>query len=567
MKRGRLTETLRATATEQATALGSTFVGSEHLFLAWLMVGSGPAHEATTAAGLTADTFRTLLTARGGPPARSANPDEGGLSSHAQRVITTADEIAKTEGRETANTDDVLLALIREPRGAVARALSEAKVKPSNLKTLVRPKPVKQSSHARRDAATAVPGLEPAPPQPRRERVPSLPPRERAPAPPTRPKRDPETDDIPESRAPIRPRLTPPPKPAPLPQPQRRWSVLWVLYLAVPVSLWLHFTHGDRAALFAAACLSIVPLAALISNATEQIAVRTGPMLGALLNATFGNATEVIVAIMALNAGYVELVKASLTGSILSNLLLILGLALFAGGLRQHTLEFSKTAAGMSAAMLALAVAGLILPSLLNSTGGEHHVTELSQVVAGILAFTYIASLLFTLHTHKRLFAGGDRTALDGKPWPLMAAIAGLVVATAVVAVESEFLVDTIGAVTTSLHLSQIFVGLIVIPIVGNAAEHATAIVAARRGKTELAVQIAVGSSTQVALLVAPLLVLVGFLLGREMNLVFPMFQVVALGIATIVSAIVTLDGESHWLEGLQLLALYAMIGTAAWFI
>ncbi len=290
-------------------------------------------------------------------------------------------------------------------------------------------------------------------------------------------------------------------------------------------------------------------------------------MLGALLNATFGNATEVIVAIAALNAGYIELVKASLTGSILSNLLLILGLALFAGGVREHTLRFSKTAAGMSAAMLALAVSGLVLPSVLGTTSGLSHVTALSQIVAAILAITYVASLMFTLHTHKRLFAGGDNSALDAKPWPILVAVAALAVATVVVAVESEFLVDTIGSVTQSLHLSQVFVGLIVIPIVGNAAEHATAIVAARRGRTELAVQIAVGSSTQVALLVAPLLVLVSFVLGHEMTLVFPVFQIVALGVATIVSAIVTLDGESHWLEGLQLLALYAMIGAAAWFI
>ena len=561
-----MTDILRSTATEQATALGSTFVGSEHLFLAWLMVGTGPAHDTTTSAGLTADLFRTLLASRSGPPARSANPDEGGLSSHAQRVITNADEIAKAGGRESANNDDVLLALIREPRGAVARALSEAKVKPSNLKALVRPKPVKQSAHARRDAAVAAPERVAALPQPRRERTPAPAARERV-STVARPKRDPEVDDIPESRAPERPRLTPPPKPAPLPTRKRRWSWLWLLYAAIPVSVWLHYTHGDQTQLFIAACIAIVPLAALISNATENIAVRTGPMSGALLNATFGNATEVIVAIAALNAGYIELVKASLTGSILSNLLLILGLALFAGGLRQHTLRFSRTAAGMSAAMLALAVAGLILPSLLGTTTGEHHAAELSQIVAGILAITYVASLLFTLHTHKRLFAGGDGGSLDGKPWPMLAAIAVLAVATGIVAVESEFLVDTLGTVTDSLHLSQVFLGLIVIPIVGNAAEHATAIVAARRGKTELAVQIAVGSSTQVALLVAPLLVLVGFVIGREMNLVFPMFQVVALGVATIVSAIVTLDGESHWLEGLQLLALYAMIGAAAWFI
>lgn len=548
---------LRAVAAEQAAALGSTFVGSEHLFLAWLLVGAGPAHEAVATAGLTPDSFRALLGNGDGPPRHGTAVEAGGLSSHGRRVITTAEEMATAEGRDAANADDVLLALIREPRGAVARALSGAKVKPSHLRALTRPKPAQPSPAARRAEAIALPA-------PREPKVPS-PPRERAA--PARPRRDPETDDIPEPRAPERPRLTPPPKPAPPPRATRRWSWLWVLYLGVPISIWLHYTGGDMTALFAAACLAIVPLAALIANATEQIASRTGPMAGGLLNATFGNATEVIVAIAALQAGYVELVKASLTGSILSNLLLILGLALFTGGLRQPTLKFSRTAAGMSAAMLALAVAGLILPSVVRGTPGEHSLTELSQIVAGILAITYVGSLLFTMHTHKRLFAGGDHATLEGKQWPLAGAILALAVATIVVAVESEFLVDTIGPVTQSLHLSQLFLGLIVIPIVGNAAEHASAIVAARKGRTELAVQITVGSSTQVALLVAPLLVLAGVVMGHEVTLVFPLFQVVALTVATIVSAIVTLDGESHWFEGMQLLALYAMIAAAAWFI
>jgi Ca2+:H+ antiporter len=285
------------------------------------------------------------------------------------------------------------------------------------------------------------------------------------------------------------------------------------------------------------------------------------------LNAAFGNATEVIVAIAALNAGYIELVKASLIGSILSNLLLILGLALLTGGLRQPILRFNRIAAGMSAAMLALAVAALMLPSLLHGTAADAHIIELSQIVAAILAFTYLASLVFTLRTHKRVFAAAGRTLLDGRPWSSRTAILVLAIATAVVAVESQLLVDTIVPVTQSLHLTQAFLGLIVIPIVGNAAEHATAIVAARKGKIELALQIALGSSTQVALLVAPLLVLIGAFVGQGMDLAFPAFQVGALGVSVVVAAFITLDGESHWLEGVQLLALYAMIAAAAWFI
>ena len=538
---------LRAAAAEEAAALGSGFIGSEHLFLAWLGSATGPAGEASAAAGLTAEAFRAMLGVRKDPVKRGAGTGDGGLSSHAQRALTSAQEIAQADGRDAATADDVLLALIREPRGAIARALTEATLKPSQLKAMIRPGPARQSAAARRNAPPAPPAA---------ERIT-----------PARTRRDPEIDDIPEARPPARPRLTPAPKPVRPPRPRRRWSLLWILYVAVPVSVWLHYTGGSSSALFVAACFAIVPLAALIANATEQIAARSGPMLGALLNATFGNATEVIVAIAALNAGYVELVKATLTGSILSNLLLILGLALFTGGLRQHTLKFSKTAAGMSAAMLALAVAGLMLPSLLNGTPGAHSVYELSQIVAGVLAVTYVGSLVFTMRTHKRLFAGGDHATVDGKPWPLVGAIVALGLAAAVVAVESEFLVDTIGSATQSLHLSHVFLGLIVIPIVGNAAEHASAIVAARKGRTELAVQIAVGSATQVALLVAPLLVLAGVVMGQDVTLVFPPFQVAALGIAVIVSAVVTLDGESHWLEGAQLLALYAMIAAAAWFI
>jgi Ca2+:H+ antiporter len=539
---------LRATGAEEATALGASFVGSEHLFLAWLVIAEGPAREAAAAAGLTAESFRAMLGSRHDSAKRGPGIGDGGLSSHAQRVLTSAHEIAGADGRDAATADDAFLAMIREPRGAIARALTDAKLKPSQLKTMVRPGTL-------RPAAT-----------PRRRDTPSSSsPAEHAP--PPRPRRDPELDDIPEPRAPERPRLVPPPKPARPSRTGRRWSPLWALYAGVPISIWLHQTASDPFAVFVAACLAIIPLASLISTATEHLAERTGPMLGALLNAAFGNATEVIVAIAALNAGYIELVKASLTGSILSNLLLILGLALFTGGLRQPILRFNRVAAGMSAAMLALAVAALMLPSLLHGTAADAHMTELSQIVAAILALSYVASLVFTLRTHKQVFAAVGQTIRDSKPWSIGVAIVVLAIATAVVAVESELLVDTIVPVTQSLHLTQVFLGLIVIPIVGNAAEHATAIVAARKGKTELALQIALGSSTQVALLVAPLLVLVSVFVGQGMDLAFPAFQVGALGVSVVVAAFITLDGESHWLEGLQLLALYAMIAAAAWFI
>jgi len=545
-------ESLRAAAADEAAASGSGFVGSEHLFLAWLALGAGPAFDAIAAAGLTAASFRAMLGARR-EGKRGAGSGDGGLSSHAQRVLTSAQEIAVADGRDVATADDALLAMIREPRGAVARALTEAKLKPSQLKLLIRPGLGGGPSAPRREA-------------PRRDVAARKPaPAERTATP--RPPRDPETDDIPEPRAPERPRLVPPPKP---PRPvvaRRRWSLVSVLYLATPVSIWLHQTGSDPLLVFIASCLAIVPLAAMISTATEHLAERTGPMFGALLNAGFGNATEVIVAIAALNAGYIELVKASLVGSIRSNLLLILGLALLTGGLRQPILRFNRIAAGMSSAMLALAVAALMLPSLLHGTAADTHIMELSRIVAAILACTYVASLVFTLRTHKRVFAAAGQTIRDSRPWPVRTAIVVLMIATAVVAVESQLLVDTIVPVTQSLHLTQAFLGLIVIPIVGNAAEHATAIVAARKGKTELALQIALGSSTQVALLVAPLLVLIGAFVGQGMDLAFPAFQVGALGVSVVVAAFINLDGESHWLEGVQLLALYGMIAAAAWFI
>ncbi|HEY4321146.1 MAG TPA: calcium/proton exchanger [Gemmatimonadales bacterium] len=565
-------DTLRQTATEQGTELGSTFVGSEHLFLAWLLVASGPAHEAALAAGITPDTFRALIIAKQ-PPARAAgNAEESGLSSHAQRVMTLAGEIAAEDSRDVAGVDDVLLALIREPRGAVARALTEAKLKPSQLRAMVRPRSPKRPSREK-PAAPAVAAApialdEPPPERPRRERAPAppLPPKEKK----DRARRDPETDDIPLSRAPERPRLPPPAKPAPLSPvipveaPTRQWSWLWLLLIAIPVSIWLHLTGGDPTWIFVTACLGIVPLASLMATATDHVAERSGATVGALLNAGFGNATELIVAIFALRAGYIDLVKASLVGSILGNLLLILGLSFFVGGLRSKTLYFDRTAAGASGVMLALAAAGLVIPSMLGPTLAPASLISLSQIVAIILAATYLLSLVFSLRTHRAVYSHSSGAT---QRWPLAVALLVLALTTVVVAVESELLVDTIPAVTQSLHLSQLFLGLIIIPIIGNAAEHATAVVAARRGKTELAVQIAIGSSTQVALLVAPLLVLAAAVVGHPMTLLFPAFQVVVLGIGVAVSALITLDGESHWLEGIQLLALYGMIAAAAWFI
>jgi Ca2+:H+ antiporter len=336
----------------------------------------------------------------------------------------------------------------------------------------------------------------------------------------------------------------------------------------------LNWQHASPLLVFVTACLGVLPLAGLMGRATEQIAERTGPTIGGLLNATFGNAAELIIAIVALQAGLVDLVKASITGSILGNLLLILGLSLIAGGLRAPILKFNRTSAGMSSAMLALAVVGLIFPALFHSVhpgtlADKLAVSELSlsEAVAVILAVTYGLSLLFSLHTHKTLFGLDPQATPHGATWSVGRSVGVLALATVGVVIESELLVHSIDGVTSTLGLSQTFLGLIIIPVIGNAAEHATAVVMARAGKTDLALQIALGSSTQVALLVAPILVLAGLLVGVPLNLVFTPLEVVALAVSTIVVAIITLDGESHWFEGAQLLALYGMVGAAAYFL
>jgi Ca2+:H+ antiporter len=343
------------------------------------------------------------------------------------------------------------------------------------------------------------------------------------------------------------------------------------LLLALPVSILLgYLLHAPAVWVFVTACLGVLPLAGYMGEATEHLAHRTGPTIGGLLNATFGNAAELIIAIVALRAGLVQLVKASITGSILGNLLLILGLALIAGGLNRAQLRFNRVSAGMSAGMLALAVVALVFPALYHSLHPEAAARleelRMSEAVSVILLATYGCSLLFTLKTHRRLF-GGEAHPLEGPVWSVRKAVLILGGATIGVAVESELLVHAATPATETLGLSPIFLGLIVIPIIGNAAEHAAAVVLSRKGQIDLGLQIALGSSTQVALLVAPILVFAGVLLGQDMNLVFTPFEVLALGMATVVAAIITLDGESHWFEGVQLLAVYAMVAIGAFFL
>jgi len=582
-------ETLREAAARHAAELSADFVGTEHLFLAWLTSETGPIADAMSAAGLTGESFREVVAkgrkgrGRGRPPSGAG---DGGLSSHAQRVLDAATERATGAGRDEATAEDLVLAMVHEPRGAIARALTEFDIKPSRLKALASDRP--QRGRNRRSAADPTPTPEgkptpPPPPEPKPGRRAAQ--RERQATHEATPAAKPARGTRPDRpvAAPPAPMAATPASDAEVDDPERRGAPLdieggrrisWLapLYLAIPLAIWLHWSHQDPLWVFIASCVGVLPLAGLMGTATEQLAERSGPAIGGLLNATFGNAAELIIAIAALRAGLVDLVKASITGSILGNLLLILGLSLVAGGLKRPMLRFNRTNAGMGAAMLALAVAGLIFPTLFHSSHPQAAtLVELhfSEAVAGILIATYLFSLLFVLRTHRPLFGGGHLEGHDlSGTWSVGKAIGYLALATVGVAVMSEILVHAVEPLTADIGVSQVFLGLIIIPIIGNAAEHGTAVVAARRGHTDLALQIALGSSTQIALLVAPLLVFIGATMGVSgMNLVFTPFEVVGLSVAVVTSAMITLDGESHWFEGVQLLALYAMFAAAVWFI
>jgi len=335
----------------------------------------------------------------------------------------------------------------------------------------------------------------------------------------------------------------------------------------VPAALALEYLHAPPAVVFLAAAAAIVPLAHLMGLATEELAVRTGPTFGGLMNATLGNAAELIIGLFALRAGLLELVKASVTGSIIGNLLLILGLSLLAGGLRYPKQTFNRQAAGMNVALLALAAVGLVVPALFDFTHprGSHAVLErLSITVAVVLMAVYILSLVFSLKTHRELFRPAD--SHEEPRWSRRRSLTTLVVVTALVAWLAEILVGVTEETVAALGVSEFFLGIIIIPLVGNAAEHGAAVMMAAKDKMDLSFAIAVGSSTQVALFVAPVLVFASLLLGHPMDLSFTAFEVTAVALSTGVVTVIALDGESNWLEGAQLLAVYGILAAAFFF-
>ena len=345
-----------------------------------------------------------------------------------------------------------------------------------------------------------------------------------------------------------------------------RPSLNWLLVFA-PVSLLAELSHQPLL-VFVSSGLAIIPLAGLIGQSTDQLAIRVGPRLGGLLNATFGNLTELIVGVLLVLAGEFEVVKASLIGSIIGNLLLVLGVAFAVGGFTHVEQRFNARAAGVHSASLLLAVAGLAVPALLAGTNSQlaySHKEVVSAGVAATLILLYLAALLFMQYTHEHLFRTPEST--EQPDWSRRLAIGVLLGSAVLVGLESELLVSALDPALKTLGLSPLFVGLILIPIIGNAAEHSSAVLFALRNKLDVTLEIAVGSSTQVALFLAPALVFISLALGRPMDFIFKGFEVGAVALATVIVAIISLDGRSNWLEGLQLVSVYVIIALAAFFL
>ena len=356
-----------------------------------------------------------------------------------------------------------------------------------------------------------------------------------------------------------------------------RPSLSWLLVF-LPVAVWAEYTRPESQVLiFVCACLSIIPLAGLLGLATEHLSARAGEGIGGFLNATFGNLAELIIAVVALRAGHTEVVKASLTGSIIGNVLLVLGAAFFAGGLKKNVQKFNATGAQAQATTLCVAAFAFIIPAAFHVLGGraatpamEHH---LSLALAIVLLSIYLSGLLFSLRTHRSLFTGsreeGDVLShgKDGDHWSVGRAVGVLVGVSALIGWMSELLVGSVEGAAHALGMSELFVGVIVVAIVGNAAEHSTAILMALKNRMDLSVGIGIGSSTQIALFVAPFLVLVSYLIAPQpMDLTFTVAEILAVVVSALLISQAVSNGETNWFEGLQLLGLYGILAVAFYF-
>lgn len=365
-------------------------------------------------------------------------------------------------------------------------------------------------------------------------------------------------------------------------------SIIYFLLVFVPISVILDLVHADHIIIFIIAVIALIPLAKLIGDSTEHLSTHYGSTLGSLLNVTFGNAAEIIIAVVAINAGLLELVKASITGAILGNIMLIFGLSMIAGGIRKKEQIFSRENAGLQSTMIFLAIIGLAIPTVLSSTilkpteiENQLKIQFLSDALAIILLSVYIAGIVFTFFTHKHLFvspqmveennnhniAATTTTTTTTKHWDKKRAFFMLAISMVGVVVISEILVGSVEETSKQFGFGEMFVGAIIIGIVGNAAEHSSAIILARKGKMDLSIGIAAGSGTQIALFVVPLLVIFGIILNQPFTLEFTIYELVTLFLAAIILNLIAHDGRSNWFEGVMLTAVYIIIAMGFYFI
>ncbi len=347
------------------------------------------------------------------------------------------------------------------------------------------------------------------------------------------------------------------------------------LLVFFPISIAAEYLEWGTMTIFITSAIGIIPLAIWLSTATEEVAVVTGPSIGGLLNAVFGNATELIIGLVALKAGLIDIVKASITGSIIANLLLTMGLSMLFGGLRYKEQEFKPIVARVNGSSMTLAVIAILLPTMAFYSSGKIEtpaIEQLSIIVAIVLIFVYLMTLLFSLKTHNYLYEvglveieGGENHDSQHKP-NLWLWLGVLLISTVCVAFESEIFVGVIEEATSGLGLTPLFTGVILLPLVGGAAEYVTAVGVAMKNNMDLSVSVAMGSSLLVALFMAPMLVFVGLAFGHPMDFSFNPFEVVAVGVAVVIANLISLDGRSNWLEGVLLLATYVLLASAFYF-
>lgn len=338
------------------------------------------------------------------------------------------------------------------------------------------------------------------------------------------------------------------------------------LLLCVPMSIVGYFMHWSSTLMFFLTCLSIIPLAGYLGTATEEIAVYTGPKFGGFLNATFGNATELIISFFAIRAGLFEVVKASLAGSVLGNILLVLGCSILLGGLKHKELKYDAQLGSFTATMLLFAVIGLSIPAVFAATSSEPVDESFSVIASVIMLVIYVVGMIYSFKTSKDLYGVEHAEDIDSK-WSLPVAIIVLAVATVLIAIESEILVENIEPMTEQAHISEMFVGIILIPIVGNAAEHATAIIMALKNKMDISLEIAVGSSLQIALFAIPVSVLISlFISATPMDLIFKPIELFLFGSSVFIANQIVKSGRTNWMEGLKLISVY-IIAAVGFFV